>query len=135
MDSATHQKAQEEVRLLISKMNQAWLKGNLEELREYFHDDVAVKGPRFESVATGKEACVNSYADFVRAAKIQDFKESDIRVDPFGSAAVATFAWEITYEMNGQDYHETGHDVFVFARRDGKWRAIWRAVLVAAAAP
>jgi hypothetical protein len=135
MDAAMQSTESEELRLLIGKMNQAWLKGNLDELREYFHDHVAIKGPQFEPMGHGKEACVKSYEDFIRAATIQDFKESDVQVDLFGSTAVATFAWEIDYEMNGQNYHETGHDVFVFTRRDGKWRAVWRAMLVAPAAP
>lgn len=134
MDSAPHQKEQEEVRLLISKINQAWLKDNLEELREYFHDDIVIKGPQFKSMGTGgKAACIKSYEDFLRAAKIRDFKESDIQVDLFASTAIATLAWEIDYEMNGQNYHEAGHDVFVFTRDEGKWRAVWRAVLLSPA--
>jgi len=120
----------DEIQGLIGKINHAWLKGNLEELREYFHDDIVIKGPQFQSmVAGGKAACIKSYEDFLRAAKVEDFKESDVLVDLFGSTAVATFAWEIKYEMGGQNYHETGHDVFVFTRGDGKWRAVWRAVL------
>lgn len=132
MVSGIHENDRDEIQLLITKMNRAWLKGNLEELREYFHDDIVIKGPRFESVGTGgKEECIKSYEDFSRAARIRDFKESDIQVDVFGSTAVATFAWEIDYEMTGQSYHESGHDVFVFTRDKGKWRAIWRAVLPA----
>ncbi|MGD0695281.1 MAG: nuclear transport factor 2 family protein [Terriglobia bacterium] len=130
MNSVTLQNEQQEIRLLVSKINQAWLKGNLEELKEYFHDDMVIKGPQFKSMGTGgKEACIKSYEDFLRAAKIHDFKESDIQVDVFASTAIATFAWEIKYEMKGQNYHEAGHDVFVFIRDEGKWQAVWRAVL------
>jgi ketosteroid isomerase-like protein len=133
MDSATHQKEQEEVRLLISKINQAWLTSNFEELRGYFHDDVVTRGPSLESLGKGIDPCVKSFEDFLRAAKVDDFKESDVQVDLFGSSAIATFAWEIKYEMNGQNYHEAGHDVFVFTRDDGQWRAVWRAVLLSPA--
>lgn len=128
------QPERDEIRGLIGKINQAWLKGNLEELREYFHDDMVIKGPQFKSMGTGgKEACIKSFEGFLRAAKIHDFKESDVQVDLFGSTAIATFAWEIAYEMNGQNYHETGHDVFVFVGGTGKWQAAWRAVLLAPA--
>jgi len=129
MESAIHQQEQEGVRLLISKINHAWLKGNLKELREYFHDEVVTRGPNLEFLGKGIDPCVKSFEDFLRAARIQDFRESDIQVDVFGSTAVATFAWEIDYEMGGQSYHETGHDVFVFVRSGEKWQAVWRAVL------
>jgi len=130
MNSVTLQNEQQEIRLLVSKINQAWLKGNLEELKAYFHDDMVIKGPQCKSMGTGgKEACIKSYEDFLRAAKIHNFKESDVQVDLFGSTAVATFAWDIKYEMKGQNFHETGHDVFVFVRSNGKWLAVWRAML------
>ena len=124
------QPERDQIQGLIGKINQAWLKSNLQELREYFHDDIVIKGPQFKSMGTGgKAACIKSYEDFLRAAKISNFKESDIQVDVFGSTAIATFAWEIKYEMKGHNLHETGHDVFVFTRDKGKWLAVWRAVL------
>lgn len=123
------QPERDEIQGLIGRINQAWLKGNPEELKEYFHDDMVIKGPHFELMGTGKAACIKSFEDFLRAAKIHDFKESDVQVDLFGPTAVATFAWEIDYAIGAQNYHETGHDVFVFVRSNGKWQAVWRAVL------
>jgi hypothetical protein len=36
----------------------------------------------------------------------------------------------MTYALGGQEYTERGRDLFVFARRDQKWLAVWRAMLV-----
>jgi hypothetical protein len=44
---------------------------------------------------------------------------------------VATYDWEMTYELAGNANHETGHDIFVFSfsRAAGRWLAVWRLLL------
>lgn len=119
----------EEIRNLVKKINRAWLDGAWAELEGYFDDDAVIKGPSFELAGRGKEACVKGYEDFARQALVRDFKSSDPGVDRWDDTAVATVPWEISYEMNGQIHHDFGHDIFVFVRQEGKWRAVWRAVL------
>jgi hypothetical protein len=46
------------------------------------------------------------------------------------NSAVATYSWEITYEMQAQAYQELGRDLFVLTRAGGRWLVIWRAVLL-----
>ncbi len=60
---------------------------------------------------------------------MREFKESDPDIDLWGNTAVATYSWEITYEMNGQNYHESGQDLFVLTRDEDGWRAVWWAIL------
>ncbi len=43
MVSAVERNDREELRLLLSKINEAWLKGRPEELNEYFHSDMVIK--------------------------------------------------------------------------------------------
>jgi hypothetical protein len=130
MTDATQGNEREEVRLLLSKINQAWLKGRLEELNDFFHDDMVIKGPELQEMGRGKDVCVGSYKDFISQAVVQEFKESDAAIDVWGSTAVASYSWEMTYQMKGQNYRESGRDIFVFARDDAGWRAVWRAVLL-----
>jgi len=118
-----------DVQLLVNKINEAWLKGRPQDLQEYFHPEIVIKGPGFEEMARGREACVRSYEDFTRQAKVREFKVSAVAVDLCSNTAVATCPWEITYEMKGQVYHESGQDLFVFTRNEGRWQVIWRAVL------
>jgi hypothetical protein len=134
MPSGEETNDRDEIRLLLGKINDAWLKGIPDELPrvlgECFHDDMVVKGPDFQEAGRGKEACIRSYEDFLRQATVRECRLSEAAIDLSGNAAVATYSWEMTYGLGGQDYHESGHDLFVFTREDGKWLAVWRAVLV-----
>jgi ketosteroid isomerase-like protein len=127
----------EEIRLVLGKINDAWLKGRPEDLRAVldrcFHDDIVIKGPGFQAMGRGKEACVKSYADFERQARVRSCQLSEPEIDHAGDTAVATYSWEMTYELDGHEYHESGHDLFVLTRIQGRWQAVWRAMLPAQA--
>ena len=47
-----------------------------------------------------------------------------------GDTAVASFSWDIEYEMQKKVSRENGRDIFVFARARGTWRAVWRTMLL-----
>ena len=67
--------------------------------------------------------------DFVRQAKARSYKLSEPEIDHAGDTAIATYSWEMTYERGGQESHESGHDLFVLMRFQGRWQAVWRALL------
>ena len=123
----------EEVRLLLDTINDAWLKGRPEDLADVlnrcFHNDMVIRGPDLRTVATGREACVRSYEEFLREATVRECTLSDPDIDLWGNTAVATYSWDMTYQMGGQVYHESGHDLFALARGRKGWRAVWRAIL------
>jgi ketosteroid isomerase-like protein len=129
MTLAAEQHDQEQIRSLLSTINEAWLKGHTERLNECFRDDAVVKGPDLQEMARGREACVKSYADFIRTAIVKEFQAFEPVIDLFSNVAVVTSPWEITYSMNDRDYHESGRDLLVFIREVGKWRVAWRSVL------
>lgn len=129
MASVIERDDHEEIRRLLSKINEAWLRGHTQELNNCFHDDVVVKGPEFQEMARGREACVRSYEDFIRLATVREFKAPQPVVDVFGSMAVAVGPWEISYTTSDKDYHESGHDLMILTREEGKWQVVWRAVL------
>ena len=110
-------------------MNEAWLKGQTERLNQCFRDDVVVKGPDLQEMSRGREACVRSYADFIRMATVKEFQASEPVIDVFGSVAVVIAPWEISYRMNDQEHDESGHDLLVLTCQKGKWQVAWRAVL------
>ncbi|MGO9273608.1 MAG: nuclear transport factor 2 family protein [Terriglobia bacterium] len=120
----------DEIRMLLGKISAAWRQGRPEELGEYFHDDMVIRGSALQEAGRGRDVCVGSYKDFLSQAKVQELKESDAEIDVWGTTAVASYAWEMQYEMGGESYHESGRDLFVLTRQEGKWLAVWRAVLV-----
>jgi Domain of unknown function (DUF4440) len=129
MGSIAEGNEQEQIHSLLSRMNEAWLKGRTGELNEFFHNGVVVKGPDLQEMARGREACVKSYGDFIRLATVREFKAPEPVIDLFGNMAVATCPWEISYRMNDHEYHESGQDLLVLTHEEGKWHVAWRAVL------
>ena len=123
-------KEHSEIRDLVKKINQAWLTGKVTELNSYFHDEMVIKGPAYQELCRGRAACVTSYEEFLAQAKVLDYKEEKPSVDVFAHSAVAVCPWEMTYELAGKQYRESGHDTLVFTHETGRWLAVWRLMLV-----
>ncbi|UCC39332.1 MAG: nuclear transport factor 2 family protein [Candidatus Aminicenantes bacterium] len=123
------QKAREEIRELLSNISKAWTKGHPEELEGFFHEEMVITGPGFKGGGRGKSECVKSYKDFITHATIREVKESEHMIDVWGSTAVASYRFEIDYEVGGERHNDAGHDLFVFAREGGKWLAVWRTII------
>lgn len=116
---------------LIRRINNAWLNRRMDELRDCLHAAMVGVAPGFQARIEGREACLKSYDDFMGAAVVDEFRESEPTIDVCGDTAVATFGWEMAWTMNGRSHRESGHDLFVFAREDGRWWAVWRTMLPA----
>ena len=121
---------QHEIQSLVAEINQAWLKGRVDDLTQIFHEDMVIVGPDFQELSRGRASCVKSYRDFLAQAQVLDYRESECTVDQWDEVAVATSPWEMTYSLGRQRYRESGHDTFVFKKEDGRWQAIWRLMTV-----
>lgn len=123
----------DEIRDLLRTINDSWLTKKPDEisrtLANCFHKDMVIKGCDLKTLATGREACVRSYVDFIKQAKVSAFSQDEPDIQIFGDTAIATYGWNITYTLDGKEYTEPGHDLFVFNRTNGKWLAVWRAML------
>jgi hypothetical protein len=124
---------QTEIRDVLSRINGAWSKLRGEAmtaaLNECFAEDAVMRGPGFVFLGKGRASAVESYHDFVNQAEVKSFLLDDPQIDVAGDSATAQYKWTMTYVLNGQEYTEHGHDLFVFARRENKWLAVWRALL------
>jgi len=131
----SYDNGREEIRLLVKKINDTWLNCPPPKipaiLGQCFDDDVVMKGAAFKDMGRGKTACIKSYQDFVQQADIRECTISEPEIEIFHDTATATYTWDMVYSMNRKTYHESGHDLFVFARKQGRWLAVWRAVLPA----
>lgn len=119
----------EKILQILHKINEAWSKGEADQLKEYFHDDLVILGPNLQRMGEGKKACMESYKEFIAQAIVHDYREIDHTIDVWGNTAVVTYVFDISYEMNGQTFRESGHDMFVFNREGEQWLAVWRMVL------
>jgi hypothetical protein len=122
-----------DIRDLLRTINDSWLSNNPDEvskvLADCFHQDMVIKGCDLKTMAKGRDACVLSYAGFIRQAKISAFSQDEPDIQVTDDTAIATYGWTIMYALAGKEYTEPGHDVFVFQRTNGKWLAVWRAML------
>ena len=122
----------EEIWELVQRMNDAWAKpGGPEDLASFFREDIVMVHPDFTQRTEGRDACVSSYEDFCKQAAIRDFKISNPGINVFGNTAIATYSYEITYEMGGELFNDTGRDIFVFVReKNDRWLAVWRTMII-----
>lgn len=129
MTSTFESRTREEIWQILKEINDAWVNDRTDELNRFFHKDMVIASPDFRKLGEGRVACVKSYKDFCNQASIHDFHEEDAAIDIFGDTAIATYSFEITYEMNGKTFNESGRDVFIFVREEGRWQAVWRTIV------
>lgn len=127
-------RAQEEVSRTLSSINEAWLEGRPRDLERYLDPNVVMLLPGGISVK-GRNLLVQSFVDMCENARVHGFEESDRQVDVFGDTAVASFAFVLVYERDGQKYRSTGRDLWVFSRDGAAWRAVYRTMLNLAEEP
>ena len=101
----------------------AWLEGRFDDLLQYFHPDVVLAQPGLAKRVVGRGAMIESYRQM---GKIHSYTPGEIQVD----GTVSTMPWEIDYTIEGQRYRESGWDLLVFGKREGRWVVVWRTVVV-----
>lgn len=125
MDESTHDSAAEAMR----KINDAWLKGGIEDLASLVHPEIVMVLPDFAAKIHGSEKFLAGFRDFCQSATIQEFSEHNQQVDVAGDVAVITFRYQMVYERSGERYRAHGRDLWVFQKRGKGWSAVWRAML------
>ena len=130
MASSEASTPRQEILELIEQLNDAWVKGSPEQLSSFFREDIVMVHPDFIHRTEGREACIASYVDFCSQAKVNEFKLGETSIDVIEDTAIATYSYEISYEMGGEQFTDTGRDLFVFIREDGRWQAIWRTMII-----
>lgn len=122
-------RAREEVAQIVRAINAAWVHGHAGEMAEYLDERMVIVQPGFGERLVGREACVESYREFASHAAIGRYDEDEVTVEVRGDTAIASYRYAIEYEMDGEMYHDTGHDVIVLMRGDDGWRAMWRTLI------
>jgi ketosteroid isomerase-like protein len=116
-------------RELLRRINQAWLEGRPADLTELFHRDIVMILPGFAGRVQGREQMVSGFVDFCANATVHAFEETQHQIDVIGRTAVASLAFAILYERDGQRFRSTGRDLWVFTFDGSEWLAVWRTML------
>ncbi|MCL5421261.1 MAG: nuclear transport factor 2 family protein [Nitrospirae bacterium] len=115
---------EDEVWQTVQAMNKAWTSGDVEELKDYFHEGMVAITATDRERLEGREACIASWSAFAKAAKIRSWKETDPKVQFYGNTAVVTYYFDISFDMGGQTIMMAGRDMFVMVKENGKWWAV-----------
>jgi uncharacterized protein (TIGR02246 family) len=118
--------AQKEVWEVVRRINAAWLERQPGRLLDLFHDRIVIVDVGGRRLGVGKDTCADSYRSFCDQATVTHYHESNPQVDVFNSVAVVGYHFEIEYTMEGKTSRETGRDVFVLEKENGRWLAVWR---------
>jgi hypothetical protein len=63
----------DEIRIVLKTINGAWLSGNPDAVQvaldSCFHPEMVIKGGDLATLAAGRDACVQSYLDFIQTSK------------------------------------------------------------------
>lgn len=113
----------------MQQINRAWLERRPADLQALFHPDITMALPGFVGRVEGRQVMVAGFEDFCSHAAVEDYRESNTHVDVVGDTALASFDYQMVYERSGVRYRATGRDLWVFARHDGGWLAVWRTML------
>jgi len=119
----------ETIAQILATINDAWRQGHPEELEQVFAEDMIIEKPGFNERIEGREACAKSYGHFMDHATVLHFEAEEPAVDVWGDTALASYRFEIEYKAAGPVHRDAGRDVFVFTRREGRWRAVWRTIV------
>jgi hypothetical protein len=120
---------QSEIRGVLSRLTAAWREERFDELEDILHQSVVFVQPGFTSRVEGRTGCVDTYRQFMSAAKVLDYVERDVAIDVWGGTAVATYRYQMAWEMDGKAHRQEGHDVFIFVREESRWQVVWRTTI------
>jgi hypothetical protein len=111
---------------VIKSLSVAWREKRFDSLGPWFAEGVIFQDSKGSRIAEGKEACVQSYRDFMGIAKVLAYEEEKPDLIPFGGFVMASYGWRIDYEMNGANFHDEGRDWLALEKQEGFWRISWR---------
>lgn len=123
--------ASQPIRAVLAALAKAWRTGRTQDIHALLHPSVVFVRPGFSGRAEGPAACIATYDEFLAAALVLRYEESEPTVDVVGDTAVASFRWEMAWEMGGQRSEDAGHDLYVLVRAEGRWLIAWRTLVPA----
>jgi len=113
----------------LRRINEAWLSGQPERMKPLLYGKIVMVFPGFVGRSEGQDLFIAGYTDFCEQALMISYQESDLQIDVSGTTAVASYAFEMIYERNGDRYLSKGRDLWIFTLSQDEWMATWRTML------
>jgi len=114
----------QEVWATVRAMNDAWTKGNPDELSKFFHRDMVAVTPAERLRLDGGAACVAGWTSFCKAARIHRWEEINPVIHVYGNSAVVAYYFDMSFDIGGNTINMGGRDMFFFVKEGEKWWAV-----------
>lgn len=108
----------------LRAINDAWTKGNPDDLAQYFHPDMVAITATDRHRLNGAAACIAGWKSFAEATTIHHWREIDPVIHVYGNSAVVAYDFDMAFDMNGQTIQMGGRDMFFFVKENGRWWAV-----------
>jgi hypothetical protein len=111
----------QEIWAAVRALNDAWTKGNPDDLAKYFHRNMVAITATDRLRREGGAECISGWKGFADAAQIHRWDEIDPVIHVYGDAAVVAYYFDMVFDMGGQTIHSDGRDMFFFIKENGRW--------------
>ena len=114
----------QEIWSTVRAMNDAWTKGNPDDLSRFFHQDMVAFTATDRDRLNGGTACIAGWKGFCNAARIHHWEEIDPAIQTYGNAAVVTYYFDMSFDLGGETIDMGGRDMFFFVNDGERWWAV-----------
>ena len=114
----------QEIWATVRAMNDAWTKGNPDDLSKFFHQDMVAITATDRNRLDGGAACLAGWKGFCSAARIHRWEEIDPVIHVYGNSAVVTYYFDMSFDMGGNTIKMGGRDMFFFVKEGERWWAV-----------
>lgn len=114
----------QEIWATVREMNDAWTKGNPDDLAKFFHRDMVAITATDRNRLNGGAACIAGWKSFASTARIHRWEEIDPAIHVYGNSAVVAYNFDMSFDMSGQTINMGGRDMFFFVKENGQWWAV-----------
>lgn len=114
----------QEIWATVRAMNDAWTKGDPDDLATFFHRDMVAITATDRHRLDGGAACIAGWKGFSQSAHIHRWEEVDPVIHVYGDSAVVAYYFDMSFDMGGQTVNMGGRDMFFFVKEGGRWWAV-----------
>jgi len=126
----------EDVRQFLLDLHDCWPGGDLERLSGFYHPEVILLPPDMGPPIRGRDAVVESYAQFLNAAQLERFEVSSLELFSFEPGThMAHLEFDIAYELDNERYVEKGMEIYTVVENADiesgrRFSIVWRSQIV-----
>ncbi|GAA5785257.1 hypothetical protein YWS52_15770 [Chitiniphilus shinanonensis] len=114
----------QEIWATVRAMNDAWTRGNPDDLRHFFHADMVAFAATVRDRIDGGPACIAGWKGFAESTRIHHWHELDPVIHVYGDAAVVAYYFDMSFDLGGRTHRSQGRDLFCFVKENGRWWAV-----------